>query len=259
MLFSRQKKLQRDRHAGLVFCWRGGQSGNRGGMVFSVLIASGLFALAFWGISLDFKTTKPESRKYAKILLVDEFSAEMSLWVDQNSPFPSRWDPLEDGAHQDRVDSELNVLFQQMTTPPSPWLEMPNVAIPLSVPALIERGVVELGSLPKVMVYKPKKEVLELVVSLAALGEFEKRQPRAILPMNVVIPKQAYGSILRFVVTLDARGKVVFIAPSEWREGEYEKKIENWLKMQQFAPSKSDDLEVGEVSIKVEVRNHAGN
>ncbi len=259
MLFSRQKKLKRDRDAGLVFCWRGGQGGNRGGMIISVLIASSMFALAFWGISLDFKATKPESRKYAKILLVDQFSTEMALWVDQNSPFPSRWDPLMDSGHQQRVNDELDGLFQQMTTPPSPWIDMPKVALPLSVPRLIEYGMVELGSLPKPLQNKQKKGVLELVVFLDALGGLEKRKPKEILPMDVVIPEQAYGSALRFVVTLDAKGDVLFIAPAEWREGEYEKKIENWLRMQRFVPSKSIGLEVGEVIVRVEVKNHAGN
>jgi hypothetical protein len=259
MLFSRQKKLERDRDAGLVFCWRGGQGGNRGGMILSFLIASSVFALAFWGISLDFKATKPELRKYAKILLVDQFSSEMALWVDQNSPFPSRWDPLVDSGHQERVNDELNGLFQQMTTPPSPWIDMPKVAPYLSSPRLIELGAVELGSLPMPLQGKQKKGVLELVVFVDTLGELEKRKPKEFLPVDVLIPERAYGSVLRFLVTLDAKGDVLFIAPAEWREGEYEKNIENWLRMQKFIPSKSLDLEVGEVTVRVEVKNHAGN
>ncbi|MFT5882173.1 MAG: hypothetical protein ACI9FG_000673 [Crocinitomicaceae bacterium] len=259
MLFSRQKKLQRDRDAGLVFCWRGGQGGNSGGMILSVLIASSLFALAFWGVSLDFKATKPEVRKYAKILLVDQFSTEMALWVDQNSPFPSRWDPLQDSSHQERVNDELDGLFQQMTTPPSPWIDMPEVALPMSVPRLIEHGMVELGSLPKPLQNTQEKGVLALVVLVDALGGLEKRKPKEFSPMDVVIPEQAYGSALRFVVTLDAKGNVLFIAPAEWREGEYEMKIENWLRRQQFLPSKSIGLEVGEVTVRVEVKNHAAN
>ena len=259
MLFSRQKKLQRDRDAGLVFCWRGGQGGNRGGMILSVLIASSMFALAFWGISLDFTAAKPELRKYAKILLVDQFSTKMTLWVDQNSPFPSRWDPLLDTGHQERVNDELNELFQQMTVPPSPWIDMPEVALPLSVPRLTEYGKVELGKLPKPLQNKQKKGVLELDVFLDTHGGIGKRKPEELLPINVVIPEHAYGSIMRFVVTLDAKGKVLFIAPAEWRDGKYEKNIENWLRMQQFVPSKSKSLEVGEVTVRVEVKNHAGN
>ena len=259
MLFSRQKKLQRDRDAGLVFCWRGGQGGNRGGMVFSLLMTSSIFALAFWGVSLDFPSTKPESRKFAKILLLDDFSTEMALWVDRNSPFPSRWDPLVDSPHRERVNDELNLLFQQMTIPPSPWFEMPQVPLPLSVPRLLEYGVVELGSLPKPQLDLGKKGVLELVVSLKALGHLEKRTPKNVLPIDVVIPRQAYGSNLRFVVTFDPQGKVVFIVPSEWREGEYEREVESWLKLQQFAPSDAAGLDVGEVNVEVEVKNHAGD
>ncbi len=259
MIFSRQKKLQRDRNAGCVFCWRGGQGGNRGGLLLAILFASGLFAFAFWGISLDFKSSKPQTRKFAKILLLDELSTEMALWVDQNSPFPSRWDPKSDKNHQIRVEDALEVTFQTMTEPPSPWREMPTVQVPVTVPKLIEPGIVELGSLPKLKKTAQKPSVVELVITLKALGAFSQREPRFISAMNIPIPQQAYGSALRFALAINPAGDVVYCAPVEWGESSYAKNIENWLRVQKFKPITGDALEVGEVSINVEVKNHARN
>lgn len=259
MLFSRQKRLQRDRDAGLVFCWRGGQGGNRGGMFFSVVIASLLFTIAFWGLSLSFDKSKPEPRKVAKILLLDKMTTGMALWIDQNSPFPSRWDPKDDVAHSMRVKSSLEGVYQAITEPPSPWREMPDVVTELDAPNLVQRGVVELGSLPKPLVSAHQPSVLELVVSLDAIGDLAKRTPDTVSAINVTIPKQEYGSGLRFIVTLNSKGRVVFCAPVEWQASDYAMNIENWVRSQKFKSSKSKDLEVGEVFVRVEVKNHAGN
>lgn len=259
MLFSRQKRLQRDRDAGLVFCWRGGQGGNRGGMLFSVIIASALFALSFWGLSLQFDSSKPEARKVAKILLLDKMSTEMALWIDQNSPFPSRWDPKDDAVHSARVKSSLEGVYQAITEPPSPWREMPETKNQLDVPNLVERGVVELGSLPRPQVSEGKQSVLELVVSLDSLGDLAKRAPDQVSAINMTVPKQQYGSGLRFIVTLNPDGRVVFCAPVEWQASDFARNIENWVRSQKFKPSKKSILEVGEVFVHVEVRNHAGN
>ncbi|MFC4994174.1 hypothetical protein [Rubritalea tangerina] len=259
MVFSRQKRIQRDREAGLVFSWRGGIEGNRGGMVLSLLMAVGLFAFAFWGISIDFKSSQLPQRKFAKILLLDEVSSDMALWVDQNSPFPSRWDPQTDTRHQARVQASLNEVFQEITEPPSPWKEMPEVEVPLSQPRLVERGRVELGGLPVPHERAKRPEVLELVMSLDALGGLESRQPESISPIEAPVPKQAYGSNYRFTVMLDADGRVVYCVPVEWQENGFAGEVENWLKGQRFKPNPGQSSELGEVSVGVEVKNYAGN
>ena len=259
MLFSRQKKLKRDREAGLVFCWRGGQGGNRGGLLFALLTASGIFALAFWVISLSFNIPKPESRKFAKILLLDGVSTEMALWVDQNTPFPSRWDPQSDIVHQKRVSDSLNGVFQQITEPRSAWREMPKLEGSVFTPKLVKRGGVQLGTLPKVEDISKGRGVFELIVNLDVDGALGKRLPEQVSGIEMKVPMQEYGSSLRLILTVDEEGRVIYCLPVEWQASDYAKNIENWVRTQRFKPAKNLGLVVGEATVSVEVKNHVGN
>lgn len=259
MLFSRQKKLQRDRDAGLVFCWRGGQGGNRGGLFISIILALVLFAGAFWGLSLNFKVTQSDSKQTAKILLLDSVSSEMALWIDQNTPFPSRWDPQNDTDHQQRVDRAMRQVFQGMSRPVSPWIEMPEVVKNLDAPRFIEPSAVQLGNLPIASTTAKPQGVFELIIALDAYGDLSQRLPDVVSDVRVKIPMQEYGSDLRFSVTLDSSGSVLYCAPVEWLTSDYAKNIENWVRVQQFKPSSKLEQQVGEVTVRVEVKNHAGN
>lgn len=259
MLFSLQKKLQRDREAGLVFCWRGGQGGNRGGLLISVILALVLFATAFWGVSLSFEKAQTEPRQAAKIILLRDLSSEMALWVDQNSPLPSRWDPQNDVSHQQRVDAALKQVFQEMTRPASPWIEIPNLNKVIDAPRFIESRAVQLGNLPSAPPSVDVRSDFELVVAVDASGELEQRLPESYSDFNIKIPMQEYGSDLRFAITLDSLGCVVYCAPVEWLTSEYSQNIENWLKVQKFKPKSGLNLQVGEVTVRVEVKNNAGN
>lgn len=258
MLFSRKKKQQRDRDAGLVFCWRG-QGGNRGGLILALLIASGIYAAAFWGLSLSFKSTPSEPNQSAKILLLDDLSSEMALWVDQNSPFPVRWDPQRDSAHEGRVLAALDETLQSMTSPMSPWRKMPELPESVSTPRLIEAGSVQLGNLPEVELTNDDVKYLELTVVMDAFGDFRKRLPAEVGDLGVSIPKQEYGSSLRFAVTLNALGEVIFCAPVDWESSDYARGIENWVRVQKFRPLKGRAADVGEITIRVEAKNHVGN
>ena len=257
MIFSQKKRLLKDREAGLVFCWRGGQDGNRGGMLLALLLASGLFGLAFWGIGLDLKGAKPESRKAAKILLLDSISPEMALWIDQHSPFPSRWDPQLDVEHEERVTGALGALYQEVSVPVVPWREMPVMAeSEVERPRLVEAGEVELGELPKVPAVGERAAVVELRVLLRGEGSLARRAPKELEPFVREIPKQWYGAVLRFAVVLDEGGGVFSCAPVEWEDTDFGKDLENWVRVQSFVPAGGVGLEVGEVSVLVEVKSH---
>ena len=183
MLFSRHKKTQRDRDAGLVFCWRAGYGGNRGGMLIALLMAVGFFAFAFWGVSISLEKSLPESRKYAKIMLLDSATLDMALWIDQNSPFPERWDPQWDEGHQSRVQQALDTVFREMSAPPSPWRSMPKMGEMISSLKIIERGEVVLGELPAPVVLDQKRGALELIVTLVAKANLEKRISKSVTPL----------------------------------------------------------------------------
>lgn len=259
MLFSRQKKLQRDRDAGLVFCWRGGQGGNSGGLLVALLLTTGLFVAAFLGLSLSFKGAKAEPKQSAKILLLTDIPSEMALWIDQNSPFVSRWDPLDDQAHQLRVDSALTEVFQSVSQPEVSWRKMPELEAQVFTPRLLEEGGSQLGRLPVAPPVNKVAGVYELIVSLDAYGVFEKRLPEQVSDVDIRVPMQEYGSNLRFALTLSPSGDVLYCAPVEWEDSNYAKEIENWVRVQKFKPSRTAQEQVGEVIVKVKVKSHVRN
>jgi hypothetical protein len=226
----------------------------------ALLMASGLFGLAFWGISLDLRPSVPESRQAAKILLLDTISPEMALWIDQHSPFPSRWDPQYDEEHAARVGAELTDLYKQISIPPSSWRDMPEQASQqVAVPKLIIEGEVDLGPLPEVEKHTPKPVVLELTVTLAGYGAMDKRIPEVLVPFTMKIPKQAYGTTQRFTLSLRPDGSVLNCTPVEWENSEFSRELENWVRVQPFLPVKKEGVELGEISVNVEVKAHARN
>ncbi|MFC5049150.1 hypothetical protein ACFPK9_00760 [Rubritalea spongiae] len=261
MLFSHKKKLQRDRDAGLVFTWRGSLGGNRGGLLMAFLMTLGLFGMAFWVVSLDLPSARPESRQAAKILLLENVSPEMALWIDQHSPFPSRWDPQFDEGHQLRVDDALERVYQEVSVPRSPWREMPVVAGGgVTSPRLIVDGEVDLGALPMVDSVKAKPMVLELDVKLQGVGSIKERIPQELLSFDMVIPRQAYGMTRRFALSLREDGSVLTCTPVNWEVSEFDRELENWVRMQSYqAVEDGAGVELGEVSVNVEVKAHVGN
>lgn len=260
MILSKKKKLQRDRDAGLVFCWRGSHGGNRGGLIIALLMASGLFGLAFFGVSLDLKVAKPESRQSAKILLLDSISSEMALWIDQNSPFPSRWDPQYDDEHQNRIHGALGSLYQGITIPPSPWREVPTGwGAQVETPRLITSGEVDLGRLPEVEKPQAKQSVLELIVTMEGDGALRERVPTQLKGFSTKIPQQAYGVTRRFALGLKPDGELLMCAPVEWDADPFDRELEAWVRSQEYASSKGSAVQLGEISVTVEVKAHVGD
>ncbi|MGJ8673356.1 hypothetical protein [Rubritalea sp.] len=260
MIFSHKKRLQRDRDAGLVFTWRGSFGGNRGGLLLAFLMTSGLFAFAFWGVSLDLTSTKPESRQAAKILLLDNISPEMALWIDQHTPFPSRWDPQYDVEHQGRVDVALELMYKEVTVPPSPWREMPEMAHSVvASPRLIIDGEVDLGDLPMVKDQVVEPMVLALDVKLKGYGAMAKRVPEELKGFDMMIPRQAYGMTRRFTLSLRADGSVLNCTPVDWEDSEFDRELENWVRLQSYSSADKPGIELGEVNVTVEVMAHVGN
>lgn len=255
MLFSRYKKLKRDREAGLVFRWRGGDGGNRGGLVLAIALSSGAFALAFLGVELEAPAQSLEPRRVAKITLLNELSPELSQWVAQQSPFPSRWDPVSDVENNARVAAALEQTYVKISAPPSPWISMPAVEEEASEPSLLEVGVAELGDLPKATITKVSERGAELAIVLEFRGSLAKRLGEKHTPFQGEIPKQRYGEKLRFALSVDTAGRVLYCVPVEWRDDTFAKRVENWLRLQQFsAAPEAAGLDFSEVIISVEVK-----
>lgn len=253
MFFSRYKRLQKDREAGLVFRWRGGIGGNGGGLLLALILTLGCFFLAFLGLNVSLYKSSAQSQEYAKITLMDSFKPEMALWVDRHSPFSVRWDPQNDVEFQARVQSALNVTFNGMAKRPLPWQEMPLEQQPIKELRLTDKGEVHFfEEFDVVQQPELRPSALEFEVSLEMSQNLKKRFRKEGVSSSWQgeIPAQAYGSNLRFVVVVDAAGNVVYCSPIKWVAGESVGELENWVRRQKFDPAKR--AEIGEITVQME-------
>lgn len=250
MIFSRSKKLTRDREAGLVFRWRGGLDGNRGGMTLALLITAGLFTMAFVGLNVKVRKVKPPQRRVAKIMMVPENDERMSLWVDIKSPFPARWDPLNDAVHHSRVESELANAMAKASMRDIEWRALPEGQNHIETPELFHQMELVLPELSRVVRPVQPETPVMLEIRMGGLGELSKRRPDLPLNFKGEIPAAEFGKQFRWFITLNKRGEVVYLAPVEPLTGEFPAELEAWLRGLQFKPSDKDS-ETGELVIRI--------
>ena len=259
LVFSRQKRIQRDLEAGLVFRWRGGNTGNSGGMVIAVLCSIALMAALFWGLGVSFSKTPPKKNTYANVLMLDEVSPDLALWIDQNSPFPVRWDPAEHPEIEARVTGFLETTLRSIHAPKANWLEMPELAKELTPMRLIEPKATELGALPIVEAPSQYNQITELSLSLQGHNGITKRLPSVLTLIQEEIPIDQFGAEIRFAVVVSPDGVVEECVPLEWSDEAFVHSLVNWLSLQQFQETQGASVQVGDVSVKVNVINHVRN
>jgi len=91
MIFSRKKKIQRDRNAGLVFRWRGGNASNSGGLTFAVILAAAIFGLGILTFKVILGSESPPSRYRAEVVYVLDVDPSLRWWLDRHSPNFNVW------------------------------------------------------------------------------------------------------------------------------------------------------------------------
>ncbi|GAA5495278.1 hypothetical protein Rhal01_01453 [Rubritalea halochordaticola] len=250
MFLSRRKKLTRDREAGMVFRWRGGLAGNRGGMTLAIFLTGGIFTLAFVGLNINVRKSKPLQRRVAKIMLVPENDERLSLWVDQKSPFPARWDPADDQEHLQRVEDELTLALATSSIRETEWREMPASQQRLTSPSIFKVAEQVLPELSKGERELVPEAPIKLQLDTEMLGDLAKRRPTQIEAFEQDIPAEEFGKQFRWFISLDREGNVVYLAPVEPGNGEFSKLLENWLRGLKF---KAADIEMqaGEMVVRV--------
>ncbi|WP_018970580.1 hypothetical protein [Rubritalea marina] len=259
MVFSRQKRIKRDLEAGLVFRWRGGNSGNSGGLIISMLISIAMMGALFWGLDVDFQQVPAKKRSFAKILMVDEMSSGLVLWVDQQSPFPARWDPAEQEEIDGRVAGHLETTLRSFRAPQENWLEMPERAQEMTEMRLVESAQTDLGPLPEPTRPSTENQIIELSVDLASTGGLAKRLPESLSQVLTTIPVAQYGAEIHYAMVVAGDGTVQQCLPIEWSSEPFVHAVGAWLMRQQFQPSKSDEPVLGDVSVKINVIYHVAN
>ncbi len=249
ILFSRKKKIQRDRNAGLVFRWRGGYSGNTGGLTLAIILATSIFALGMLGIKVYVSSESPPSRYRSEIIQVSKIEPGLRWQLERNSPHLNSWgnnqnelgvidvrDRMYDAIYslsEDRI-SWNTVSFDQ------PTLETPRIyqGGKVTLPSLARLGFRHRHRLSNVALPDETDELSKIIWTFVLSSKDEamlSRFPDMIeYPTNNRELLNYLGKTVKYTVNIDERGSVVSCLPLDWNTESEVKLIENWLNTVQF-------------------------
>lgn len=246
MFFSKNKKLQRDRNAGLVFRWRGGYAANRGGSTIAFLVASMVFATGFIMLNVYAKPSTVPSRYRASMIQLGKIDDDLTWWVEKNSPNLPVWSEHGDEQSEMRVSAKLTETLRDANSGAYLYedVEMQQIEIDNeSIYALNNRW------LPSVARFEVANS--SPVVSAVEVGwklkvnvseTLTARLPDA-LEYGNWIPEKWRGRSVRLIVAVDARGKVLSVNPAEWTESKTVREFENWVHTFQFKPADKEQIQ----------------
>lgn len=258
IFFSRKKKIQRDRNAGLVFRWRGGYSGNTGGLTFAIIMATSVFALAFLGIKVYVNSTAVPSRYRAEVILVDDVDPNLRWMLERNSPFFCAWEADQAELASGSIQSKMYAAIDSNRKRKINWRSAVITEPAPSSPSVYPLGRVVMPSVARHEVKSSDLEPQKLIWNYVLSSEDKASQ--AILPvkknyaLNIRPLKSYLGRTLQFTVHIDASGKVISALPLEWNTDDEMKLVENWVKTLQFQPVKSTSARVRSLVLDVSIQ-----
>ncbi|MFT5905693.1 MAG: hypothetical protein ACI9E1_001293 [Cryomorphaceae bacterium] len=240
MLFSKNKKLQRDRNAGLVFRWRGGFAYNRGGSTIAFLVTSLMFAGGFIMLNVYAKPSTVPSRYRASMIQLGMMDDDLTWWLEKNSPNLPIWSENRDEQSALRVNAQLMEELREANSGAYLYedVEMQQIEIDdEEIYALNNRWLPSLKRL-KANEDGPIVAVADAVWKLKvnASKMLKPRLPDELEYVNW-IPEKWRGRSVRLIIAVDARGKVLSVNPAEWTEDRTVKEFENWVHTLLFKPA----------------------
>ncbi len=263
MFFSRKKKLLQDRSAGLVFQWRSGNTGNRGGMFLAFVISALFFIVIFASFNVMVKSNAPPPRYTANLTLLGNVNENMTWWIEKNSPYQSRWYDDLNYLGEKSVSEKLDSLIGRQSESPMNWRKMEQVEVLPSIPSVYAKGEVELPRLSRLfddlrdssegaeVAPVLNKSVVALEIrSLEAVGEARLPEVTTFIA-HLLNSGEKLGETLSYIVYLSPSGKVINATPLKWTDGEVWKELENWVNVLQFKPS-DEGIEI--LLMEVDVR-----
>lgn len=255
MWFSRKKKLQRDRDAGLVFRWRGGYAGNRGGMTLAVLLAGGFFVLASIAVNIRVKPEMAPLRHQPSITNLENIDEGLEWWLEKNTPFLDSWYSHQDELGEGLVQMKLQETIAKENEKNVDWRKVELDKVLPETPSVFAKGEVNLPSVKRHVGESgnPTSEDVpayqtQLEISSPNKG-MEARFPET-RAFDVELDKAEdwLGETLRYTVYVNAKGEVTSCLPIEWSNDKGGKQFENWINTLRFKPSK-----VGQEALVLEV------
>jgi hypothetical protein len=243
MLFSKKKKIQRDRNAGLVFRWRGGYATNRGGSTIAFLITSIVFAGGFIMFNVYAKPNTVPSRYRASMIQLGKMDDDLTWWVERNSPNLPVWSLNGDEESEARVDSGLMENIREANSGAYLYQDVELEQIEIDDERIYALNNKWLPSLKRFEaaevdpVVAAPEVTWQLKVNVSETLAARLPDARDTLEYRNWIPERWRGRSVRLIVVVDAEGKVLSVNPSEWNESKTVKEFGNWLYTFQFKPA----------------------
>lgn len=246
MLFSNNKKLQRDRNAGLVFRWRGSYSVNRGGSTMAFIVTSMVFAAGFIMLNVYAKPNTVPSRYRASMIQLGNMDDDLTWWIERNSPNLPDIEEYGDDESDRRVNAFLMEDLKEANSGAYQYADVEMQEIEIAheeVYSLNSRG---LPPLSRLMTHDDNKEVVVPEVSwelkISVNDALAKRLPDGLVYGDWISEKWR-GRSVRLIIVVDASGKVLTVNPTEWNESKTVREFENWVYTIKFKPAEDEQQE----------------
>lgn len=270
MLFFKKKKQKRDREAGLVFRWRGVRKHHLGKFV-ALGFAASLFVFLAYSVRIEGMEQRLLSKETGTVIYLDpDDSAIRKLMFDieEQSPFPARWDPAQDRAHLTKISNMVNEVVGK------PWMyEAELIPVPMkgdtssSLASIVDTNTGLLSGL------RNDWQDTEVSPELPVVGDlFVRAHLRASrgladrlnhqewsLPAHLV-SEDWFGQSFRFLVSIDSEGVVrsCLLLPGGSmgviRAGERQQELGVWIRGQRFKQQRDQEepLVTGELELQMD-------
>lgn len=248
MLFSKKKKLQRDRKAGLVFRWRGGYAANRGGSTIAFLVTSFVFVAGFVLLNVYAKPNTVPSRYRASMIQLGAMDDDLDWWVEKNSPYLPSWSENRKQESDSRVNALLTEEVRESYVEAYHYEDVEMQQIEIG-----DEGIYTMTdrSLPSVARFDiggagvPSKQdtpPLNWGLKLNVDGVLKTRLPDAedLPAYGEWIPLKWRGRSVSYIVAVDVKGKVLIANPAEWSEEKAVRDFKNWIHTIPFKPAPNE-------------------
>jgi len=255
MIFSRKKKIQQDRNAGLVFRWRGGNASNSGGLTFAVVLAAAIFAMGMLTFKVILGSQSPPSRYRAEVVYVVDVDPSLRWWLDRNSPNFNVWDDVLKNKSLYDVKDKMYDLIDSTKDQLLGWQEVDFDDERVGALTLYEHDKMILPSVMRHEIVPSnggQKIERDMVWKYVLSSRQSERLPDALeYELDVTLLRQYLGKAIDFTISVDGKGNVVSCLPLQWNTDKEVKWIENLLHTLKFQPSDKDlELLVLNVAIR---------
>lgn len=236
----------------------------------ALVMACGLFAFSVYAIKIETIRSPLQSKQEGVVFVLNEDNpgaAKLLMQVEENSPFPARWDPAVDDEVQRRIAEDKNQLEGELWTYEMRMAQLPLKSKTSELPSITDAyDDLLFGSADKWRAYGANNGFLdqdEPVIRVRVMAG-DQLKPRISgdqlqLPNELIID-EGYGQIYRFQIALDSAGFVSNCTPLPGGTtdtliiSDRHKDLASWLRSQRFREDEQEGagMIVGEVELQIE-------